>query len=452
MTSRETITLDARAQQRLTVLTHVLADELTLDQAAAYLRLSTRQVRRLLAELRGEGAAALVHGNRGRRPANRIDEAVADRVVGLARTTYAGFNPVHLAECLAEDPDEPLVLSPRTVRRILAAAGVIPPRTRRRTAGHRRRERMPRAGMLLQTDGSRHDWLEGRGPTLTLVGGIDDATGQVTGATFRAAEDAAGYFAMLTATAHRHGIPLALYTDLHGIFVKDPNRPPTLAEQLTGQQRFTQVGRALEEVGIRWIGARSPQAKGRCERLWGTLQDRLVSELRRAGIATLEDANGLLAWYVARHNKRFAVEAADPSPAWRPWPEDGPSPEAVFCFHYPRRVARDATLPWDGRSLALPTSVAGGWAGRSVVLQERLDGSLWASRGDVCVRLTPAPDTAPVLRARHLARAARVPELLPAPEPADPDPQPQPPSAASAATSERRHPWRLYPAVRPRHR
>ena len=261
MTPRETITLDARAQQRLTVLTHVLAGELTLEQAAAYLRLSTRQVRRLLVELRGEGAAALVHGNRGRRPANRVDDDVAARVVELARTTYAGFNPVHLAECLADDPDEPLVLSPRTVRRILAGAGVIAPRTRRRTAGHRRRERMGREGMLLQTDGSRHDWLEGRGSWLTLVGGIDDATGRVTGATFRAAEDAAGYFTMLTATAHRHGLPLALYTDLHGIFVKDPNRPPTLAEQLTGRQSFTQVGRALDAVGVRWIGARSAHEK-----------------------------------------------------------------------------------------------------------------------------------------------------------------------------------------------
>jgi Winged helix-turn helix len=452
MTSRETITLDARAQQRLTVLTHVLAGELTLDQAAAYLRLSTRQVRRLLVELRGEGAAALVHGNRGRAPANRVDEDTAARVVELARTTYAGFNPVHLAECLADDLDEPLILSPRTVHRILAGAGVIPPRTRRRGPGHRRRERMPREGMLLQTDGSRHDWLEGRGPWLTLVGGIDDATSSVTGATFRAAEDAAGYFTMLTATARRHGLPLALYTDRHGIFVKDPNRPPTLAEQLTGQQSFTQVGRALDAVDVRWIGARSPQAKGRVERLWGTLQDRLVSELRRAAITTLEEANGLLAWYLPRHNKRFAVPAADAVPAWRPWPDDAPSPEAVFCFHYRRHVGNDATLPWDGRSLALPASVAGGWRGRSVVLQERLDGSLWASRGDVCVPLVQAPDTAPVLRARHLSRPTRAPELQPAPEPVDPDPQAQPPSAASASKAERRHPWRLYPAVRPKPR
>lgn len=448
MTPRETITLDARAQQRLTVLTHVLAGELTLEQAAAYLRLSTRQLRRLLDELREEGAASLVHGNRGRRPANRVDDATAARVVELARTTYAGFNPVHLAECLAEDPDDPLVLSARTVRRILAAAAVIPPRTRRRERGHPRRERMAREGMLLQTDGSRHAWCEDRGPWLTLVGGIDDATGAVTGATFRAAEDAAGYFAMLTVTARRHGLPLALYSDLHGIFVKDPNRPPTLAEQLTGRQSLTQVGRALEEAGVRWIGARSPQAKGRAERLWGTLQDRLVSELRRAKVATLADANDLLAWYLPRHNARFGVPAADPAPAWRPWP-DGPPPEAVFCFHYARRVGNDATIPWDGRSLALPAAVAGTWAGRPVVLQERLDGSLWASRDGACVPLAPAPDSAPVLRARRLPR---VPELGAPAEPVDPSPPPAPASAASVAIPARPHPWRQYPAVKPKPR
>jgi hypothetical protein len=145
------------------------------------------------------------------------------------------------------------------------------------------------------------------------------------------------------------------------------------------------------------------------------------------------------------------VPATESEPAWRPWPE-GPSPEAVFCFHYPRRVANDATVPWDGRALALPASVAGGWRGRSVVLQERLDESLWANRGDVCVPLVQAPDTAPVLRARRLARPTRAPELLPAPEPVDPDPQAQPPSAASASKAERRHPWRLYPAVRPKPR
>ncbi len=305
--------MDARAQQRLLVLAHVLAGELAIADAAAYLRLSGRQVSRLCERLRTEGAAGLVHGNRGRQPANRIDDALRGTIVEQALTTYAGFNPVHLAELLAEtDPEMP---SPRTVQRILVAAAVPPSRTRRSPAHRSRRERMPKAGMLLQTDGSKPDWLEGRGPWLTLVAGIDDATGGVSGGTFRAAEDAAGYFEMLRQTTRRHGLPLALYSDLSGVFIKDPNRPPTLAEQLTGRRSLTQVGRALDDLGIRWIGARSPEAKGRVERLWGTLQDRLTSELRRAAVATLEDANELLAWYLPRHNKRFAVPAADETPA-----------------------------------------------------------------------------------------------------------------------------------------
>lgn len=444
MKTRETITLDARAQQRLLVLTHVLAGELDIGEAAAYLQLSTRQVTRLAERLRTEGAAGLVHGNRGRRPANRVDDAMRGAIVDQALTTFVGFNPVHLAETLAET--DPTIPSARTVQRILAAAGVRPPRTRRPPAHRSRRERMPRAGMLLQTDGSRHDWLEGRGPELTLVAGIDDATGIITGGVFRAAEDAAGYFTMLRQTVRRHGLPLALYSDLSGVFVKDPDRPPTLAEQLTGRQSLTQVGRALDVLDIRWIGARSAEAKGRAERLWGTLQDRLVSELRRKGVATLEDANELFAWYLPRHNRRFAVDAADGELAWRPWPSDLP-PEAVLCFEYPRRAARDATVGWDGGALALPRRRGGaGWAGRRVVVQERLDGSLWARDDRELYPLVPAPPTAPVLRARRLDR---VPELVTPPEPRVPTTD-KAPSAASSPRAPSDHPWRRYPAVRPR--
>jgi transposase len=444
METRETITLDAPAQQRLLVLTHVLAGELAINDAAAYLRLSSRQVGRLCERLRTEGAAGLVHGNRGRRPANRVEDAMRSSIIEEARTTYAGFNPVHLAEILAEA--DPTVPSPRTVQRILAAAGIRPPRTRRSPAHRSRRERMPKAGMLLQTDGSRHDWLEGRGPWLTLVAGIDDATGVVTGGVFRAAEDGAGYFEMLRQTVDRHGLPLALYTDLSGVFIKDPNRPPTLAEQLTGRASLTQVGRALDDLGVRWIGARSAEAKGRAERLWGTLQDRLVSELRRHGVTTLEGANELFAWYLPRHNRRFAVPPADAEAAWRPWPADLPL-EAVLCFEYPRRVARDATVGWDGGSLALPRRRGGaGWAGRRVVVQERLDGSLWARDELECYPLVPAPPTAPVLRARRLNR---VPELVTPPEPRVTTTD-KAPSAASTPRNRADHPWRRYPAVRPR--
>ncbi len=445
MQTRETITLDARAQQRMLVLTHVLAGELTVEDAADHLGLSVRQVQRLAATFRTEGAPALVHGNRDRPPANRVADEQRLRLLDLARTTYAGFNPEHMAETIAEEVPE-LSVSARTLRRVLAEAGISAPRTRRSPAHRSRRERMPRAGMLLQADGSDHDWLEGRGPRLTLVGGIDDATGVVPGATFRAHEDAAGYFAMLGQTARRVGLPLALYTDRHGIFTKAADRPPTLTEQLTGQRSLTQVGRALAEVGVRWIGAHSPQAKGRIERAWGTFQDRLVSELRRAGAADLETANAVLERHLPRHNARFGVPAAVDEPAWRPWTLPW-TVESVFCFHYPRRVANDATLPWDGTALQLPRRSDGrSWAGRRVILEERLDGSLWARTDDGHHRLREAPASAPLLRARHLDRLDALEE------PAEPKRSEPITETGSRPTGRPRpeHPWRRYPAAKPR--
>ena len=144
--------------------------------------------------------------------------------------------------------------------------------------------------MLLQIDGSRHDWLEGRGAYLTLVGAADDATGTVPAALFRRQEDAQGYMLMLRKTIEHHGVPLALYSDRHGIFQRSPKEPESLAEQLRGRRDPTQFGRALEELDIRLIMAHTPQAKGRIERVWGTFQDRLVSEMRLAGASTIDQA------------------------------------------------------------------------------------------------------------------------------------------------------------------
>ncbi len=404
MDTRETITLDARAQHRLYILNHVLTGGLTAEEAARVLHLSIRQVRRLLRRYRDDGSAGLVHGNRDRTPAHRLDDQVRARVVELATTTYAGVNHSHLAELLAER--EGLAIAERTLRRILAEAHVRPVRTRRPARHRSRRERMAREGQLLQVDGSRHRWFGVDLPFATLVGGIDDATGLVTGGTFRAQEDAVGYFTTFAQTAARHGLPGAVYSDRHGIFIIEKNRAPTLAEQLTGKRSLTQVGRALDEAGIGWIGAHSAQGKGRVERMWGTFQDRLVTELRLAGITTIEAANAFLPGFLDRHNARFAVPAADPEPAWRPWP-DGLSSDAVFCFHYSRRVGRDSTVSWPGGDLALPRRPDGrSWAGRSVILQERLDGSVWVSHDGLCVPLAPAPADPGQLRARHLSHPA----------------------------------------------
>jgi transposase len=214
----ERVTLSAGEQRRVVVLNHLEKGAVTVGEAAQLLGIAGRQVKRLRAAYRREGARALAHGNRGRRPANAADPQLAKQVLKLAQTTYQGFNRRRLTEQLAER--EEIHVSRATVDRWLRAAGVPAARKRRPARAHHRRDRMAQEGCLLQVDGSRHDWLEGRGPCLTLVGGIDAATGLVDGAIFREQEDAQGYFLMLRQVVVSKGVPLALYSDRHGIFVK----------------------------------------------------------------------------------------------------------------------------------------------------------------------------------------------------------------------------------------
>ena len=268
----------------------------------------------------------------------------------LAEGPYAGFNHTHLTEMLAERED--IHLSRSTVRRVLLAGGLPSPRRRKAPRRYSRRERYPQEGMLLQIDGSRHDWLEGRGPYLTLVGAVDDATGTIPFALFRQQEDAHGYLLMLREIIDHHGVPLALYSDRHGIFHRSTNEPETIAEQLQGRPDPTQFGRALQELDIRLIMAHTPQAKGRIERAWGTFQDRLVSELRLAGASTIEQANKVLWDFIPRYNERFAVAPAQPGSAYRPLPA-GVSLDETLCFKYLRTVANDNTVQFDSAAIQL---------------------------------------------------------------------------------------------------
>lgn len=212
----ETVTLNRKEQKRLFVFNQVEKGKMSGREAAEVLGLSLRHVRRLLAAYRKEGAAALAHGNRGRRPHHSLEAGIKGWVVELARSTYAGCNNQHFTELLAER--EGIGLSRSSVRRILLEAGLKSPRKRRAPKHRSRRERYPKEGMLLQIDGSDHNWLEGRGPYLSLVGAIDDATGKVPYALFREQEDAQGYFLLLRQIVREHGVPLALYHDSHSIF------------------------------------------------------------------------------------------------------------------------------------------------------------------------------------------------------------------------------------------
>jgi len=338
---KETLTLNSEEQRRLLILNQVERGVVSVTEAAELMGVSVRQVHRLRAAYRDEGAAALVHGNRGRIPAHTLDPAVRQRVLTLAQTTYADCNHQHLSELLGER--EGIQISRASLRRILLAAGVASPRTRRAPKHRSRRERYPQAGMLLQLDASRHDWLQGRGPWLTLVGAIDDATNIVPYALFRETEDAHGYFLLMEHIVRTDGRPLAVYRDRHGIFERAPSARDTLAEQLKGTRAPTQFGRMLGELDINSIAARSPQAKGRIERLWGTFQDRLVVELRLAGATTVAEANVVLWAYLPRFNDRFAVAAAEPGRAYRDL-EAGCDLAQICCFKYVRTVAADNTV------------------------------------------------------------------------------------------------------------
>jgi len=385
------------------VLNQVEAGRMRGWEAAEVLTLSMRHVRRLLAAYRKEGAQALAHGNRGRTPHNAVDERLKERVVELARSTYAGCNNQHFTELLAER--EGIVLSRSSVRLILLGAGIRSPRKRRAAKHRSRRERYPREGMLLQIDGSRDDWLEGRGSYLTLVGAIDDATGKVPYGLFRGQEDAQGYILLLRQIVESHGIPQALYHDGHGIFERAQKEPESLEEQLMGKREPTQFGRIMEELGIISITSRSPQAKGRIERLWGTFQDRLKSELRIASAKTTQEANRVLWDFLPRFNQRFAVPAKEAGSAYRKPPE-GFNPDEVFCFKYQRTVGRDNVVRFgEHRIQIIPTNGRLSYAKAKVEVQERIDGSLVVYYKGQCLATTPAPPEAPLLRARNIKRA-----------------------------------------------
>ena len=382
------MTLSQREQARLQVLNSLLAEHMTMEQASTLMGVSTRHTRRILAAYRKEGAAALAHGHRGRRAPNAISEATKTTVLHLARTRYAGTNHTHMSELLSER--EGIDITRSTLRRLLVSAGENSPR-RRRPPKHRvRRQRMPREGMLIQVDGSYHRWLGKDGPQFTLLLAIDDASGTVVNALFCELENTHSYFSLLDGLIRRCGIPLALYADRHAVFKYTPSPEAAGAP--------TQFSRAMDELGVQLIFALSPQAKGRVERAAGTFQDRLVSELRLAGAATIDDANRVLEDFLPRFNGRFKVPARESEVAYRAVAE-GVCPEKILCFKYRRRVARDNTVRYRWRTLQLlPGTDRPSYAGAAVDVLEGLDDSLTVQHEGRDIPSQEAPPRPSVLR------------------------------------------------------
>ena len=350
-----------------------LAGRITNREGAAALHISARQFQRLKQRFREGGSPALRHRGRGRLSHRRLPAAVTVKVQALLSDRYAGFNDTHATEKLREVDHLPI--SRESVRRLRQALG-HPSVHRRRPAQHRsRRPRERAAGQLVQVDGSPFDWLQDRGPSLTLLGAIDDATSEVLALHFRPTEDLHGYATVLRDVFRTYGLPVALYGDGVNILVRT-DRHWSLQEQLDGTQAPTHLGRVLQDLGIGYVQARSPQGKGRVERLWATLQDRLVSELRLRGTATLAEANAFLPAFMADFNRRFARRPAA-APVWRRPPRDL---DIVLSCRYSRVVARDNTVRVGSRLIQIPRGSRGrSYARRRVEVRELLDGRLIVS-------------------------------------------------------------------------
>jgi transposase len=380
-----TFALSQKELQRVSVISSCVKGDMACARAAELLSLSIRQVKRLKKRLREQGEAALAHANRGRPSPRRLPTPVRQNIVGLARTTYAGFNDHHLCEKLCEV--EGFCLSRETLRRLLRQSGLGSPRKRRAPAHRQRRLRSAREGELVQLDGSPHDWLEGRGPRLTALGLQDDATGKILAAQFFPSETAVGYLRLLRQLLRRHGTPLAFYGDRSGIFVRHDDSW-SVEEQLVGKRQPTQFGRALQQLGITFIAARSPQAKGRVERLWGVLQDRLTSELRLAQARDLDSANAVLRSFLTDYNRRFARQPRQVQTAWRPAPQNL---DRICCFVHQRVVSNDNIVQWEGQRFQIPQQGQRfSFAGAKVHVYQALDGRVSLYYGDTRLQHTLA--------------------------------------------------------------
>ena len=421
----ERIALSQQERDRLHLLRELERGELRQVAAAQRMKLTDRQVRRLLQRLREQGDRAVIHRLRGR-PSNRKFAVSFQRKV-LARVgqRYADFGPTLAAEHLAQ---EGLALSRETLRNWMIQAAFWRPRRQRVKKIHVWRERRASFGELVMQDSSPFRWLEDRGPACQLIAVIDDATSRIH-AQFVEHDTTEENLRTLGGWLRRYGRPLAHYTDKNSIFRS--NRPAAIREQLRGERAHSQFGRALQELGIEWIAAQSPQAKGRIERLFATLQDRLVKEMRLAGIASIEAANHF--WetrFLPEWKQRFTVAPRNPRNAHR---QLGPAQrlDEILSVRAVRKVAQDHTVSWEGNLWGVPREqVCAGLRGAAVEIERRLDGSHWLRYRGRYLHLRPCPQP---LRPSASPSGLRPPGL------ADPTPRPKIKPQYHVPAE---HPWR----------
>ena len=366
------LNLTMKEAERYKVISEVEGGYLKVKEAAGILGLSERQVYRIKARVERDGAGGVIHRGKGKKRPLWLREKIKDKIEHLYKTKYRGFNLTHMTEYL--NGEEGIKVSRESVRQILLKKGSYV--KKKKYPKHRQwREPSSREGQMVQFDTSDHDWLEGRGPRLYLIGGVDDATSKVPGAKFVLSDGVKQNMGVFRDIVRRRGIPLSVYVDRGSNF--KTTRHQSMEYQLKGEYPDTQFARALRELGIRIIYAHSPQAKGRIERKFGVFQDRLCSELRLHSISTLEDANRYL-WekFIPQHNRMFSRTAKEPGSAYRSKPK-GLSLKDVFCLKEERTVAGDNTISYHGKAFQiLPNQYRLSYCKAKVKVHEYLDGSI----------------------------------------------------------------------------
>ncbi len=324
--------------KRATLIEACIKGECTVKQVATVLGLSERRVKQIKKEVKENGVKSIQHGNRGRKPKNTISDETRKKILELRGSyEYEISNFKHFQELLKER--ENIDISYSALYNILRNAGIKSPKKHHKTQLHHRRKRKECEGMMLQADGTPFDWF-GDGQKYSLHGFIDDATGKITGLYMCKNECLLGYLEVLRQTLENYGIPISLYPDKYSVFFppKKVNDHITIEEQLNGREKgITQFGRIVEELGIEMFPASSPQAKGRIERLWETLQSRLVTEFRINHITTMDEANAFLLQYIQKYNSKFAIEATSKKVVFLKLPKRYDLDE-LLCVRFDRTI------------------------------------------------------------------------------------------------------------------
>lgn len=365
---KDNIMMSRKELRRLPVIHKIMEKRLTQVRAATMLDLSDRQIRRIIHKITREGDAAVIHGNRGKESPFKMDKAYETKIMDIVEEKYYDFGPTFASEKLLEL--EKIKIGREKLRQVMISHGVWHCRKKKGSI-HQWRERKHHYGEMIQMDGSDHAWLEDRGPRMALMGYIDDATGKIYGrfyaneGTFSAMDSFKRYIA-------KHGLPFSLYVDRHSTY--KTSRQPNLDEDLKNEFAKTQFARALNEVEVKVIFAKSPQAKGRVERSFETLQDRLVKELRLAGISSMNEANAFLDIYLQKHNSRFAVKPFKKSNLHRPIPKNLDLDD-IFCIKEYRNIGNGYTCQWKNRTFLIKSpSIT--MRKQRVTIMEHFDGKI----------------------------------------------------------------------------